>query len=141
MTSTMARLTGSSSMSLTKLPSIFRKSTGKCLRYANDDIPAQKSSNEKRQPKPFNSLMKRMALPRLAIALVSVISKQISSGGMSYWAIFWRRNARNFSSPMLLPDRLIAHMASGPSCPSTIQRRMILNTFSTTQLSRAVIKP
>ncbi len=47
-----------------------------------DDMPAQKSSREKRQPVSLSSLMKRMALARLATATVSVTSKQIVCGGM-----------------------------------------------------------
>ncbi|MNN76864.1 hypothetical protein D3C81_1932790 [compost metagenome] len=104
-------------------------------------MPAQKSSSEKRQPSPFNSLMKRMALPRLAMALVSVISKQIIRGGMAYSTNRRCRYSRNLSSPMLDPDRLIAQIDSGPSRPSSRHWRMTRNTLRTTQRSSAVIRP
>src|SRR5881628_770833 len=55
MARTIARSTGSCATSLTKLPSILRKSTGKCLRYPKEDIPAPKSSSENRQPSDFSS--------------------------------------------------------------------------------------
>ncbi|MNE39179.1 hypothetical protein D3C80_1331150 [compost metagenome] len=89
----------------------------------------------------MSSLIKRMALPRLAIALVSVISKQIMCGGMANSLNSRCRYSRNLSSPMLLPDRLIAHMANGPSRCSSRHWRMTLNTLRTTQRSSAVIRP
>ncbi|MNH32440.1 hypothetical protein D3C79_928830 [compost metagenome] len=85
--------------------------------------------------------MKRIALPRLAIALVSVISKQIMRGGMAYSTNNRCRYSRNLSSPMLDPDKLIAQMDNGPSRPSSRHWRMTLNTLRTTQRSRAVIRP
>src|SRR5213083_1843444 len=69
--------------SLTKLPSILRKSTGKCLRYPKEDIPAPKSSSENRQPSDFSSPKNRAALSKLAIAAVSVSSKQMVPGRMT----------------------------------------------------------
>jgi hypothetical protein len=42
---------------------------------------------------------------------------------------------------MVMPDRLIAHIAMGLPGRSIIQRAISLNTFSTTQRSIEVIKP
>src|ERR1700704_538661 len=83
MARTIARSTGSCATSLTKLPSILRKSTGKCLRYPKEDIPAPKSSSENRQPSDFSSPKNLAALSKLAIAAVSVSSKQIVPGRMT----------------------------------------------------------
>src|SRR6266853_15061 len=83
MARTVARSTGSCAPSLTKLPSILRKSTGKCLRYPKEDMPAPKSSSENRQPSDFSSPKNRAALSKLAIAAVSVSSKQMVPGRMT----------------------------------------------------------
>src|SRR6266852_6253046 len=80
---TIARSTGSCATSLTKLPSILRKSTGKCLRYPKEDIPAPKSSSENKHPRDFSSPKTRAALSKLAIAAVSVSSKQMVPGRMT----------------------------------------------------------
>ena len=76
MASTMALSIGSTSMSVTKLPSIFRKSTGRCLRYVNEDTPTPKSSSAKRQPSARSVDMNSVAFDSDATAVVSVISKQ-----------------------------------------------------------------
>src|SRR2546430_171135 len=83
MARTIARSTLSCATSFTKLPSILRKSTGRCLRYPKEDIPAPKSSSENRQPSDFSSPKNRAALSKLAIAAVSVSSKQIVPGRMT----------------------------------------------------------
>ena len=44
-----------------KTPSIFKKSTGRFLRYANDDRPLPKSSSAKRQPRCLSAFMKEVA--------------------------------------------------------------------------------
>src|SRR6185436_16868620 len=110
MARTIATATGSCATSLTKLPSIFMKSTGKCLRYPNEDILAPKSSNENRQPSDFISPKNRAALSKLAIAAVSVISKQILRGGMTYLRNCSRTNSRIRSSPIDVPEILIAYV-------------------------------
>ncbi|MNE70107.1 hypothetical protein D3C80_1658750 [compost metagenome] len=85
--------------------------------------------------------MNLIALARFEIALVSVISKQIISGGIEYAMNCSRRKSRNASSPIVVPDRLIAHMASGPWRCSARHWAMTLNTFSTTQRSSELIRP
>src|SRR4051812_13753628 len=105
---TIATATGSCATSLTKLPSILMKSTGKCFRYPNEDIPAPKSSSENRQPSDFISPKKRAALSKFAIAAVSVISKQMLRGGITYWRNCSRTNSRILSSPIEAPEILIA---------------------------------
>src|SRR6185436_12332025 len=112
---TIATATGSCATSLTKLPSILMKSTGRCLRYPKEDIPAPKSSNENRQPSDFISPKNRAALSKLAIAAVSVISKQMLRGGMTYFRNCSRTNSRIRSSPIDVPEILIAYVPqSGP---------------------------
>ena len=54
----------------------------KILQIAERRHAAAESSSENRQPSRCSTLMKRAALLRLPIALVSVISKQIIAGGM-----------------------------------------------------------
>src|SRR6266581_486903 len=83
MARTIAKSTGSWATSLMKLPSILMKSTGKCLRYPKEDMPAPKSSSENRHPSDFSSPKNRAALSKLAIAAVSVTSKQMLRGGMT----------------------------------------------------------
>jgi len=83
--------------------------------------------------------MKRFACEKLAIAAVSVISKQIFDASMPLrwnWSI---TNGRNLSSPRLCPDRLIEHIVrrSRSSASDTSQRR----AFSITQRSIAGVRP
>ena len=135
MASTIARSIGSSAMSFTKLPSIFRKSTGRCLRYANEDIPAPKSSSEKRQPRARRSWMKCVAFARLAIAAVSVISKQSVWCGTPDSSSCPMTNARKRSSVIEAPEMLIAHVSSGSSRPLSFSSRSFSSALRTTQRS------
>ena len=98
-----------------------------------------KSSSANLQPSSFNAWMKRLACEKLAIAAVSVISKQIfvASRPLRWnWSMTY---GRNLSSPRLWPDRLIEHMASfsRSSASETSQRK----AFSMTQRSMLGVMP
>ncbi|MNV98211.1 hypothetical protein D3C71_1934440 [compost metagenome] len=79
----------------------------------NDDMPAPKSSSANRQPSCCSSFIRRTALGRCDMALVSVISKHSSAGFSPDSVSAVRMNLSRLSSPRLVPDRLMAQVCSG----------------------------
>ena len=76
-------------------------------------MPEPKSSRAKRQPSSRSAPMKAMAFARLAIALVSVISKQIESRRDAVDGELVADEVDEAASPKLVPDMLMAQVSTG----------------------------
>ncbi|MNN40961.1 hypothetical protein D3C81_1550530 [compost metagenome] len=81
------------------------------------------------------------AFCRLAIALVSVISKQTCFGAMPYNGCKSRRKSMNVESPMVEPERLMAHISIGSKLSSARREASPSKALRTTQRSICGISP
>lgn len=97
-------------------------------------MPTPKSSSAKRQPSVRRAWISRVALDRLAMALVSVISKHSSCGAMPCVLSCACTKSSSPSSSRLGPDRLMAQVSiwrSAAGCSASVASVLAITQRST----------
>ncbi|MNT05960.1 hypothetical protein D3C72_1406080 [compost metagenome] len=75
------------------------------------------------------------------MAAVSVISKHRMRGLMPCSSIWWRRKSSSFSSPRVVPERLMAQHEMGITCHAFCMAARVSSDLLTTQRSTNGISP